>query len=111
MRRLGGFVVLLIWVWGMGIGCRQGRVERGRIVFRQKCAHCHTVGRGKRMGPDLKGVTKRWEGKALRAWLVDPDAVYRERGRRPINPKFSPMPRVTLTPEEVADLLAYLSSI
>lgn len=35
-------------------------------LFAQKCAKCHTVGKGDRVGPDLKGITARRE----RPWLV-----------------------------------------
>jgi cytochrome c2 len=34
--------------------------------FRQNCTVCHTVGKGRLIGPDLEGVTKRKD----RAWLV-----------------------------------------
>ena len=34
--------------------------------FRQNCTVCHTVGKGRLIGPDLEGVTKRKD----RAWLI-----------------------------------------
>jgi len=34
--------------------------------FRQNCSVCHTVGKGRLIGPDLEGVTKRKD----RAWLI-----------------------------------------
>ncbi|MEQ8762863.1 MAG: cytochrome c [Planctomycetota bacterium] len=36
-------------------------------LYVRKCASCHTVGRGPRVGPDLKGVDARRE----RTWIVD----------------------------------------
>jgi mono/diheme cytochrome c family protein len=36
------------------------------VVFKTKCASCHTFGNGDRVGPDLKGVTSRHP----RAWLI-----------------------------------------
>ena len=30
---------------------------QGQAIFVQKCASCHTIGGGKLVGPDLKGVT------------------------------------------------------
>jgi cytochrome c2 len=35
------------------------------LLFARKCSSCHTIGRGKLVGPDLKGVTTRRE----REWL------------------------------------------
>lgn len=39
--------------------------QRSAALFQSKCAKCHTVGRGDRVGPDLKGVTER----RTREWL------------------------------------------
>lgn len=40
--------------------------DNGEAVFETKCAGCHTIGAGKRVGPDLKGVV----GKRGRDWVV-----------------------------------------
>jgi len=39
----------------------------GKTLFNTKCIVCHTIGKGKRIGPDLKGVAKR-KGRTD-AWL------------------------------------------
>lgn len=39
--------------------------QRSASLFQSKCAKCHTVGRGDRVGPDLKGATER----RTREWL------------------------------------------
>jgi len=44
-----------------------GDFQRYAAMFQQKCAKCHTVGLGDRVGPDLKGVSKRRE----RKWILD----------------------------------------
>ena len=41
-------------------------LDAGAYLFRTRCAACHTVGQGDRVGPDLLGVTHRRE----RAWLA-----------------------------------------
>lgn len=47
----------------------------GEAIFNDNCAGCHTIGGGKSVGPDLKGVTQLRE----RQWLIDfiasPDTV------------------------------------
>lgn len=35
------------------------RAESGEAIFQTRCSACHTVGGGKRVGPDLKGVSER----------------------------------------------------
>lgn len=42
------------------------RAQSGEDLFKQKCTACHTIGKGKLVGPDLKGVTKKRD----EAWLL-----------------------------------------
>ena len=42
------------------------RAQAAEDYFRQNCVACHTIGGGRLIGPDLKGVTKSKD----RAWLV-----------------------------------------
>ncbi|MCI0441691.1 cytochrome c [bacterium] len=74
------------------------------------CSYCHTIGSGKKQGPDLKNVVDQIDRNELKKWLADPEILYKEKGQRPINRGFSPMPRVILTEEEINDLIAYLKS-
>lgn len=48
---------------------------RGQMLFTQKCAGCHTIGGGKLLGPDLKGVTARRPRGWLIEFIVAPDRV------------------------------------
>jgi len=41
--------------------------QPGQALFRRMCAPCHTIGGGRRVGPDLKGVADR----RSHDWLVD----------------------------------------
>ena len=51
-------------------------VKRGKSLFESKgCNGCHTVGGGRRAGPDLKGVTERRSREWLQKWIKDPDAM------------------------------------
>jgi cytochrome c2 len=40
--------------------------SNGEKTFKQSCAACHSIGNGKIVGPDLKGVTTR----RTEAWLI-----------------------------------------
>jgi nitrite reductase (NO-forming) len=46
---------------------------KGQLAFRSKCLACHSVGGGKKLGPDLARVTKRRTEQWLTAWLKAPD--------------------------------------
>ncbi|MBI4818913.1 MAG: cytochrome c [Deltaproteobacteria bacterium] len=50
----------------------------GELIFKQKCAACHTIGGGKLVGPDLKGVAARREKAWLRRQIREPDKLIAE---------------------------------
>lgn len=87
----------------------------GESIFKAKCAACHTVGGGKLVGPDLKGVTTRREAAWLSRWIKEPDKVLAEGD--PIATQLLaennniPMPNVVLSDADVADLIAYIQSV
>jgi mono/diheme cytochrome c family protein len=43
--------------------------------YKQNCAACHTIGGGKLLGPDLKGITKARDHEWLEKWLQNPQAM------------------------------------
>ncbi|WP_133478733.1 cytochrome c oxidase subunit II [Cognatilysobacter segetis] len=88
--------------------------QRGLVVYeRAACAICHRIGgtpSGGRVGPDLTHLATRRSLAAgtlamnrgnLAAWIVDPQHA------KPGNN----MPAVPLTPQDVSDLVAYLSEL
>jgi mono/diheme cytochrome c family protein len=54
------------------------KVDRGREVFQQSCSSCHTIGEGRTVGPDLKGVTETREQDWLLEWIQKPDEMLAE---------------------------------
>ena len=42
------------------------RLQKDAALFQSKCSKCHTIGRGDRVGPDLKGLSERRE----KAWVI-----------------------------------------
>lgn len=71
-------------------------------VFDQVCVACHTVsGVGGQVGPALDGIGGRMSAADLTQWLEDPMAV---------NPE-SRMPKLPLTPEQITDVVEYLSTL
>lgn len=94
--------------------------ERGRALYQQACASCHSVSGAPGVGPPLDGVVGRdiagvdgfayspalseargaWTPRRLRGFLVRPEADFA--GSR--------MPPAGLTPDQADDVVAYLRS-
>lgn len=87
----------------------------GEAIFKAKCTACHTIGAGKLVGPDLKGVTLRRDKAWLTSWIKAPDKVLASGD--PIAAKLLadannvPMPNLGLSDSDVADLIAYFESV
>lgn len=70
------------------------------MVFNQMCMACHTLdGKGGAVGPALDGVGRRLDRAFLTRWLQDPQTV------KP----GTAMPKLPLSPEDIAELVAFLS--
>lgn len=88
--------------------------ETGEEIFQSLCAACHTIGKGKLVGPDLAGVTTRREESWLRRQIKEPDALIAEND--PIAMQLLQeadnveMPPPDLSDEEVVAVIAYLKS-
>lgn len=52
-----------------------GSVASGKALFQEKCSVCHTIGGGRLVGPDLKGVTALRDHKWLEKFISAPDHV------------------------------------
>jgi len=88
--------------------------ERGQALFLKACSACHSIGMGKRIGPDLEGVAQRRAHGWLTEYMITPGRV---RGRRdPIAVELGKafpgvrMPNLGLAKTDAADLIAYFQS-
>jgi nitrite reductase (NO-forming) len=48
---------------------------QGKLAFESKCLACHSVGGGRKLGPDLAGVTRRRSDSWLARWLKEPEKM------------------------------------
>lgn len=86
----------------------------GESIYKQKCTACHTIGKGKLVGPDLKGVTVRREEAWLQRQIKEPDRLIAEGD--PIATQLVkdmngvPMAPLGLSDEEVSAVIAFLKS-
>jgi cytochrome c2 len=91
----------------------QADEAQGKKVFETKgCAACHTIGKGRLVGPDLKGVTQTRTTPWLKDWLkntakmqtTDPTA------KKLLEEYKVPMPQQDLTDQEINSLIDYFKS-
>jgi len=86
--------------------------QEGGKLYQQYCVSCHTIGGGRLVGPDLKGVTERRSHEWLVRFITDPERMRQDDPIAIANLKeFGiPMPRLGLTEQQVTALLAYFKT-
>lgn len=86
----------------------QVEIDRGQKAFvRLGCANCHSNGGG----PNLKFVNDKYDADTLRRFIQDPEQVYRERGKKPLNSGYVVMHKVKTTPSEVRAIATFLKNV
>lgn len=87
--------------------------RRGQSVFTNKgCNGCHTIGGGKRAGPDLAGVTQLRELSWLRRWLKNPTEMFdTDSTAKALLAQYNNtrMPNLRLKDDEVEAVLHYMA--
>jgi protein SCO1 len=86
----------------------------GEAIFLRACASCHTIGAGRKYGPDLAAVTLRRDPDWLARFIMDPDLML-EAGdpvATALNADYPGvmMPNLGLGPTDAKDLLVYLAA-
>ncbi|WP_340695241.1 cytochrome c [Hydrogenobacter thermophilus] len=90
-----------------------GTDDIGRKIFEQKCSACHTIGKGKLVGPDLKGVSERRDLEWLKRFIKSPTSLINAKDNVALSllkEYGTPMPDLGLTDDEVNALVNYLKS-
>ena len=83
---------------------------QGKADFESKCLACHSVGQGKKLGPDLAGVTKRRDDTWLTRWLKSPDKMLEsDPVAKAMLKEYNnlPMPNQNLSDREISQYLRY----
>ena len=84
------------------------QVSGESLFIEGKCIRCHTLGRGRFVGPDLIGVGQRYSRDDLIRWARDPESIYEERRKKPINEGYPPMPPMNLSESDAREVADYL---
>ncbi|MGE5283766.1 MAG: c-type cytochrome [Actinomycetota bacterium] len=123
--RSPGASVLAVALWvatmslaGMAFGASapqegSASAESGEALFMGKCSSCHTIGGGKRVGPDLAGVTSRRDRDWLTRFISAPDRVIAggDAVASELLKEFKvPMPNLGLAPAQVGAIVAFLAA-
>ena len=86
----------------------------GKLAFESKCLACHSVGQGKKLGPDLAGVTKRRSDAWLTRWLKSPEKMLQtDADAKAMLKEYNnlPMPNQSLGDAEIKQYLKYFQWI
>jgi cytochrome c2 len=82
-------------------------------LFAHKCAQCHSIGGGRMVGPDLKGVTQTRSRAWLMKFIQDPEAMMQsgDKDALALRDQYSgiTMPQMNVTPAETRQLIQYIS--
>lgn len=85
--------------------------SKGEKLFMQKgCNACHTIGKGKFVGPDLKGLNRSVSYRWAAYMIMKPDSMLKhdDRAKRLLKEFGTPMPNQNVKPEEAEAILHYI---
>ena len=88
------------------------KIDKGQYLFATRCAACHTIGNGDKIGPDLLGVTSVRDLNWLRRTITEPDKLIAEKDPIAIGlfKKYKEirMPRLSLPEADVDTLIEFM---
>ena len=82
----------------------------GKLNFESKCVACHSVGQGRKLGPDIVGVTKRRTEDWLTRWLRSPEKMLEsDPDAKAMLKEYNnlPMPNQNLSDAEIRQYIQY----
>lgn len=85
--------------------------DDGKATFDQLCQGCHTIGGGKKTGPDLQGVADRREEAWVKQFILAPDKVIASGdpiAKGLVDEYGAQMPNLGVTAAQIGPLLTYL---
>jgi len=83
-----------------------GSIEKGKIVYLNNCAICHTINGGQAMGPDFNIVSYTRRTEDIEQYAKDPYSLYKKFGY-----SANAMPTLPLEDEEFKNVAAYINSL
>jgi protein SCO1/2 len=89
-------------------------IDKGQYLFATRCAACHTIGNGDKVGPDLLGVTSVRDRAWLSRMIMEPDVLIDEKDpiATALFKKYKEvrMPRLNLPEMDVNTLIEFMKT-
>ena len=83
--------------------------ESGLQLFTEnRCSRCHTIGRGRFVGPDLYGIAEKRGKDEIVKWIVNPELIYESSGKKPYNESYPPMPALNVSEKDAGKIADFL---
>lgn len=102
-------VLILISTFGLKVQAQ----DDGKQLF-QVCSACHTIGKGKLIGPDLKGVTERLDRDWIKSFILNSQEVIASGDEYAVKifEEYNkiPMPPNVLTDAQLETLITYIEN-
>lgn len=96
-----------------GMSINPNLAKRGKELWASRsCEGCHSIGKGRRAGPDLEGVTSRRSNEWLTKWLKNTKEMQESDSiaqRLVVEAKGVKMANMHLTDADVEALISYLA--
>ena len=108
-------IIKLILSLGMLIAMyATSRAQEGEQLFRSNCASCHSVGKGKLVGPDLQDIHSKRDEQWLQKWVKSSQSLVKAGDELAIkvfndNNKV-PMPDVFINDDQIKTVLSYIKT-
>jgi len=91
------------------------KFDSGQYVFSSKCAACHGLGDGARIGPDLAGITRTRDAAWLARYIAAPAEMLKQGDPVAIalaaKYKETRMPNLQLSDRQIRDVIEYLTAV
>ena len=108
-KNIVGFLVVAGWLIGSQSASAQ---ESGKEIFQKSCAACHSIGGGRLVGPDLKGVNDRRPEDWLLKFTKSSQTLVKsgDKTAMALFEEFNkiPMPDQALSDEQIRKVLAHI---
>jgi cytochrome c551/c552 len=85
--------------------------QEKQLFVQYGCDGCHAIGGGTLLGPDLINAAQKYDHQTLIQWIRDPEALYQERGQKPLNPGYPEMPALEVSAPDAEVIATYLLSL
>ncbi len=85
--------------------------DTGESLFKANCMACHTIGGGRLVGPDLKGVNAKYEKEWLTKFIKSSQSMVAagdEQAVKLFNEFLIPMPDPPINEDQISTLLTYI---